>query len=101
MALGRTIAELQATITPSEINVWLAYRRKFGPMNPVRQFDRPAALMATMMARTMGGSKTAKIHDFMPYGHHVKEEEDEFVDADTFLAALSVKDGVRDGFKRG
>lgn len=63
---GHTIKELQGKITVEEYRVWLAYRMKYGPMNPVRRYDAPAALIASFILNVHGNK--AKPSDFMPYG---------------------------------
>ena len=64
---GHTITELQAKITHTEFMTWLAYRQKFGPMNPVRKYDAGPAMLSSFLLNVMGGAKT-KPRDFMPYG---------------------------------
>ena len=66
MITGCTIAELQAKIAISELNIWLAYRRKYGPMNPVRTYDTGPAIISHLMCHALGNKKT-KPGDFMPY----------------------------------
>lgn len=68
---GKTIAELQASINPKEMAVWYAYKKKYGPMNDVRRFDRPAALVASMISAANGGK--AKMNEFMPWGPGQKQ----------------------------
>lgn len=53
-----------------EFRTWNAYRKKYGPMTPVRRYDAGPAIVASMVSRLAGGSATPK--DFMPYG---KESE--------------------------
>ena len=72
MMTGRTIAELQAQITMSEVEVWLAYRRKYGPMNPNRTFDAGPAIIASLISKAHGGKAVPA--DFMPY--YPKEEKE-------------------------
>lgn len=68
---GHTIADLQSRMSMSELKLWSAYRKKYGPMNYVRQFDRPAALIASMISAANGGK--AKMNEFMPWGQSKKE----------------------------
>ncbi len=48
-----------------EIALWMAYREKNGPMNYMRMFDRPAALIGSILSRAHGGKATLK--DLMPW----------------------------------
>lgn len=66
MLLGGTIRELQERMTMAEYSTWLSYRKKHGPMNDVRRYDRPAALISYVASRLMGGKNQMK--DFMPFG---------------------------------
>lgn len=52
-----------------EVMVWVEYRKKYGPANDVRRYDRPAALISWMASQALGGKAT--MQDFMPFG---KEE---------------------------
>ncbi len=49
-----------------EFNIWLAYRHKNGPMNDIRRYDRPAALITSALSQVHGGK--ARQEDFMPWG---------------------------------
>lgn len=71
MLLGGTIRELQARMSFGEYAQWLAYRKKYGPMNDVRRYDRPAALLAQIGTQACGGR--GKMKDFMPFG--IEEQE--------------------------
>lgn len=64
--LGGTVGELKRRMSGVEFRGWLAYRDKWGPLNPVRLYDRPAALQAHM-TRVMNGDKSSKMQDMMPY----------------------------------
>ncbi len=89
MVLGGTIAELQARMPLREVHVWLAYRNKYGPMSDVRRFDRPAALIASLISRAHGGK--AELRDFMPFGI-----DQDAVSMDEIIAAFGeVKIGKR------
>lgn len=77
MLLGGTITELQHRMSMNEFRTWLKYRQKYGPMNDVRRFDRPAAMLGNLICRAVG-SKDSKMTDFMPFG--VEEKEPEFSD---------------------
>jgi hypothetical protein len=72
MALGGTITELQARMPITEVRLWMAYRKKYGPMNNVRKYDRPAALISSILSRIYGGK--AKIADFLPFGQTEAEK---------------------------
>mgnify|MGYP003386545188 CR=1 FL=1 len=69
--LGGTIGELQSRMSMREVNVWLAYRDKYGPMNDVRRYDRPAAILASILSHAHGGKSPPR--DFMPFGQEEKE----------------------------
>lgn len=69
ISLGYTIQELQAKMTAKEFSIWLKYRKKFGPMNDVRRYDRPAAIIGSILSHAYGGKTDMK--DLMPFG---KEE---------------------------
>ncbi len=97
MSLGRTIAELQATMSLEEMQVWLAYRRKYGPMNPVRAFEAGPALIASTIINAVPGRRQPPVKpiEFMPYGK--QPEPDVVVDSDEFFEAFSNMPGVKHG----
>ena len=70
MTLGGTITELQKRMSIAEVRVWMAYRQKYGPMNHVRMFDRPAALIGSILSNAHGGK--AKMAELMPFGQEEK-----------------------------
>lgn len=45
----------------------MAYRDRYGPINPVRQYDRGSAVVAQLIALA-NGAKDAQLQDFLPYG---------------------------------
>jgi hypothetical protein len=45
LALGRTIAELQSSMTAAEFNDWVAFYNRW-PFDDFHRFHRPAALIA-------------------------------------------------------
>lgn len=92
MIQGCSIVELQAKITISEFRVWLAYRKKYGPMNPVRTYDAGPAIIASLISQAHGGKATPK--DFMPYGHTEEEE----MSVDDLMKAF--RGGVKIGKRR-
>jgi len=75
MLLGGTVRELQHRMTMPEFSTWIRYRKKHGPMNDIRRYDRPAALLAFMASR-LGGGKVNSITDFMPFGMEEEQEAD-------------------------
>lgn len=75
---------MQEKITESEWIIWSLYRRKYGPLNPVRKYDRPASLIATILSNVHGGK--AKMTDFQPYGR--EDEEDQEIDSNAFVNLL-------------
>ncbi len=94
MALGGTITELQSKMSVNEVRVWSAYRNKYGPMNDVRRYDAPGAIVASLISQAHGGK--AKPKDFMPYG--VREEANREATLDDFVKAFGK--GIQIG-KRG
>ena len=78
-----------------EYILWTKYRKKYGPLSPVRLYDRGAAIIASTINNAHGGK--AKPEDYIPYG---KDEEKE-VDISQYIQAAfggKVKIGKR---KRG
>ena len=55
----------------NEFRVWVDYRNKYGPMNDVRRYDRPAALLGNILSQAHGGK--AKMKDFLPWGKDERE----------------------------
>lgn len=86
------MGELQARITYKEFELWLQYRAKYGPLNPVRRYDHGAALVASQINNAHGGK--ARPVDFMPYG-----KEDEPLSINEFIAA-TFGNGVKIGKRR-
>lgn len=75
MTIGRTVNELKASMTHAELVAWWQYRRKWGPLDVTRRYDRPAAVMAATAVQLMGGK--VEVKDFMPYPMD-DEHDDEF-----------------------
>ena len=63
MSLGGTIGDLQSRMGYREYELWCRYRQKYGPLNPVRMYDRAGAMVATQINNAHGGK--AKPQDFM------------------------------------
>lgn len=59
----------------SEVRIWAAYRKKYGPMSDVRRYDRPAALLGSILSHAHGGK--TKMSELMPWG---KEEREPSID---------------------
>lgn len=85
--IGCTILEAQQRISIKEFEVWIKYRQKYGPMNPVRRYDVGPAVVASMVARANGQRISAL--DLIQYGKEPEIEEE--VDEGAFIAALSGK----------
>ena len=58
-------------MSSAEFVRWIEYRQRNGAMDDRRTHDRPAALVATVVAKVFGGK--AQMEDFMPY----KQQQDE------------------------
>lgn len=58
----------------SEYLLWCKYRKKYGPLNPVRMYDRIGAIQAVQLNNIHGGK--AKFEDFAPYGMEKEEQAD-------------------------
>lgn len=54
-----------------EYVLWVKYRKKYGPLSPVRMYDRSAAIIAATINNAHGGK--AKPEDYIPYGKDVEE----------------------------
>lgn len=70
-----------------EYELWCRYRQKYGPLNPVRMYDRAGAMVATQINNAHGGK--AKPQDFIPFGNDVNEEQDFNPDNDVKLLIQS------------
>jgi hypothetical protein len=66
LALGRTVGELQASLSHAEWARWLVYRKTHGPMTDERRYDRPAALLAHLYA-SAHSKNPPSMTDFMPW----------------------------------
>lgn len=55
--------------------MWCLYRSKYGPLDPVRKYDRGFSLLASLIVNSHGG-KTVP-NDFLPYGKEIEQEPDE------------------------
>ena len=72
MAFGRLPSEVRESITAWDFQKYLDYRDKYGPLSPVRMYDRgPAIVSATLMR--VNGNANAKATDFLPYGQEPAE----------------------------
>lgn len=93
MTLCCTVTELQSKMPLSEFRLWLAYRKKYGPMHPVRRFDAGPAIVAAMINNAHGGK--AKPKNFMPYGE--QRDDETLVTGEQFVAQLIGARGVKVG----
>lgn len=50
----------------AEMQTYRAYTEKNGPLSVLRMYDRPAAVIAYMLARVNGND--VKFSDYMPFG---------------------------------
>jgi hypothetical protein len=76
LVLGDTVDNLRWRMSNREFNGWLAYRKKWGPLNPMRRFDRPAALISVMLNHAHGGK--AEMTDYLPWPVEELSEEEAF-----------------------
>ena len=72
--MGGTIGELQNKITHREYILWTKYRKKYGPLNPIRMYDRSGAIVAHQINQANKGK--AKVLDFIPWGKDEVEEDE-------------------------
>lgn len=72
---GHTVGELQEKITWREYMLWLAYRTKYGPLNPVRKYDLGFAVLNAQLNNMFGGK--AKWKDFIFWGKDDKQDDEE------------------------
>lgn len=79
------MAQVQSTMSSRELELWGQYRKKYGPLNPVRKYDAGAALIASQINNAHGGK--AKPLDFMVYGK--EPEQDIIVNPDEFMSLLA------------
>lgn len=83
LALGRTVAELEASLTPIEFERWISFYRKW-PFDDLHRYHRPAAMMAKAMA---GGDVQTYLDYLTP-----PDVPDDMSDVDlSFLRALGVQ----------
>ncbi len=83
LALGRTIGEMQATMTQREFESW----KKFYQMRPfddLHRYHRPAALIAHSLGGGEGIDRTLEVlvNDQQQAGGHDAAPEGEFSEAD-------------------
>lgn len=69
---GRTVQELQAAMSASELASWQAYVEDNGPLDYQRRFDEPAALIAWAARSVAPGAGKSSPKDF--YRYHKKSE---------------------------
>jgi hypothetical protein len=68
--LGGTVDELQRRMTPREFQKWGQYRAIWGPLDMVRRYDRPAALIAAALTHA------ENLKGFLPWPErHYNEAE--------------------------
>lgn len=80
-----------------EYILWTKYRKKYGPLSPIRMYDRGAAIISATINNAHGGK--AKPEDYIPYGKDTSEDIE--VDISQYIQAVfggKVKIGRR---KRG
>lgn len=72
-------------MTYKEVIMWCKYREKYGSLGPVRRYDQPAAIIASVINNVHGGK--AKPVDYMPY--MPKPEVIDDLNEEDFIAAIS------------
>ncbi|WP_339617197.1 hypothetical protein [uncultured Gilvimarinus sp.] len=74
-----------------EIDLWLAYRRKHGPLTDGARIDRGFALLAHLVSSACG-DKQSSIEKFMPkYAPEPESDPDKVGSLDDVLQILGVK----------
>ena len=53
-------------MTHADVQMVLAYTAKNGPLSPMRMYDKPAALIAFLLSKSMGNDPKSP-YDFMPF----------------------------------
>lgn len=76
-----------------EYVLWTKYRRKYGPLSPVRLYDRGAAIIASTINNAHGGK--AKPEDYIPYGKDEVEEFNPDIEIQKLISGGGVKIGKR------
>lgn len=84
---GRTVAEAKENLEATEVRRWVAYIRRHGSLNVGSRVAQSCAIVAMVVARSLGGSKTAKVEDFMP----TFDESGEVVDMSEMAGILAAK----------
>ena len=85
LRLGRTLSELMATITASELRLWMEFDR-LSPIGDARG-DIHAALISSATAQAQGHK--VSMSDFMPRWGEADEEKDDSADIEAFFSKLS------------
>lgn len=67
---GRTVAEAKQRISYDEFLMWMAYRRRYGPLTAARRIETSLAML---MLQNNGGK--AKLADFLPFSTPEPERE--------------------------
>lgn len=92
-----TVGELLSRIDSRELLEWSAYERVHGPIGPDRA-DTQAAVIASTIARTMGGKKARrfKLSDFIPvWDRRPQTWEEQLAAVRTMNRALGGRDLTR------
>lgn len=83
LALGKTVAELKATMSQREFRDWITFYRAH-PFDDFHRYHRPAALIS----KSMSGGDIQELLDWL----HPPEWQEDFSDADVkTLRALGIK----------
>jgi len=72
MAFGRLPSEVRERITAWDFQKYLDYRDKYGPLSPVRMYDRGPAVVSSTLMR-VNGNANSKATDFLPHGQEPAE----------------------------
>lgn len=70
---GNTIAVAKECLSTVEVQLFSAYRNKYGCLDPMRRADQNAAMLAALYANSKKGKNTPpfKTTDFLPY--HIEQ----------------------------
>jgi hypothetical protein len=90
LALGRTVAELEETMSSHELSEWMAFEAIDGPIGNQRADMRAGIIAATIAnCHRTAKSKPFSHLDFMPYAEKPKTSQEQM--AEMLAKAFGVK----------